>query len=353
MSFSIQYSRAIEQAIKTAYDAGIPMVAAAGNSKMDSKNAFPCAFSEVLCVGATNITYGFANVYGEDPRSPMGSNFGPVLDVLAPGDNVESVDISSDSAYILESGTSMASPAVAGAIAAWISREGPISSPPDAYTPVLNNSLSDIILDVPYNTPNLFLNVGKKREGGVEKLYEGGDTAPPFKAPDNWAKDREQIHENLKDKTVPQPFKDWHATPHYGLAPTLNCTYNEKVQVERRDLSVFINPWCNEIADQPITKKDQFKESFSVNPQGPGNRIIEQRFSANWIEDPVERNGRCEGNRIIREDDCRAAMWQVLDECAAHFGKKATSPRMGGSQQGKTDCVIYKIELKDLTSRDE
>jgi len=105
-------SRSLEDAIRACHSAGIPFVAAAGNLNMnnDSVPHFPSSFRvpNIVSVAATDANDSLASF----------SNHGRFsVDVTAPGDNIWSCGIASDSDYRYLSGTSMAAPHVAGALA--------------------------------------------------------------------------------------------------------------------------------------------------------------------------------------------------------------------------------------------
>lgn len=109
---------ALEAALKYAYERNVVCVAAAGND--GEAVLFPAAYDDYcLAVAATNNNderVTFLNS-SDDPLGPWESNFGPEVDVAAPGLYIWSCDLVSedpDFPYRLASGTSMAAPHVAG-----------------------------------------------------------------------------------------------------------------------------------------------------------------------------------------------------------------------------------------------
>jgi len=98
------YTRLLHEAIKYAYDAGVLLIASAGNDANEVKH-YPAAYEEVVAVAATM----------QPPSSYSFTNYGDWVEVAAPGDNIFSTFLNSSYAY--KSGTSMAAPHVAGVAA--------------------------------------------------------------------------------------------------------------------------------------------------------------------------------------------------------------------------------------------
>jgi len=120
MSFGVEgRDRAMEAAIRDAYNSGIVMVAAAGN---DGVNAFssPTDFKEVISVNASN---SFNN-------PTYWSDYGTYKDITAPGNLILSTIPGDDYDYM--SGTSMASPVVAGVVALMLDAN-PSLTPAEVY----------------------------------------------------------------------------------------------------------------------------------------------------------------------------------------------------------------------------
>lgn len=115
MSLGGGASRAVNAAIDNIERAGVVPVVAAGNEAQDARNDSPASAEAAITVGAIDQTNDeIANF----------SNFGPIVDVFAPGVDVLSVGIETDTATQVLSGTSMASPHVAGLAAYLMALEG-------------------------------------------------------------------------------------------------------------------------------------------------------------------------------------------------------------------------------------
>lgn len=122
------YSQALRDSIAAARAAGIVFVAAAGNESAnnDAVENFPSNYEEdnVIAVASTTRTDGLSSF----------SNYGVgLVEIGAPGSEILSLGISSDSDYTVKSGTSMATPHVAGAMALMKAQ-----FPSDTYRQLIN-----------------------------------------------------------------------------------------------------------------------------------------------------------------------------------------------------------------------
>ena len=104
-------------------------VAAAGNNAADAIKQSPASEQSIVTVGAVD----------RDNQIASFSNFGPVLDVFALGVGVRAAFIGSPQATAVLSGTSMASPAVAGTLALELSKYGK-ASPQDLQASLKKNA---------------------------------------------------------------------------------------------------------------------------------------------------------------------------------------------------------------------
>jgi cerevisin len=107
MSLGGGKSRALEEVVDAAVEGGLHFAVAAGNENKDACNTSPAGAQNAITVGASTLG---------DERAYF-SNWGPCVDVFAPGLNILSTWNTDETATNTISGTSMASPHVAGLIA--------------------------------------------------------------------------------------------------------------------------------------------------------------------------------------------------------------------------------------------
>jgi subtilisin family serine protease len=142
---------------------------AAGNSGSDACNFTPARTPAAITVGATDIN---------DNRASF-SNFGTCLDVFAPGVAITSAWITNDSATNTISGTSMASPHVAG-VAALILGDNPGFTGQQVRDAIVNNSTPNKVLNPGTGSPNRLLFVGAGGPPPVcSPVTNGTDVAIP------------------------------------------------------------------------------------------------------------------------------------------------------------------------------
>lgn len=131
---------------KALVQAGITVAVAAGNSSADACDTSPARVPEVITVGSTER---------DDGRSSF-SNYGSCLDIFAPGGNIVSTGINSGSATM--SGTSMASPHVAGAAALYLTANQ--SATPQQVRDALVENAGNTVGNPGNGSPNKLLYTG-------------------------------------------------------------------------------------------------------------------------------------------------------------------------------------------------
>jgi cerevisin len=152
MSLGGGKTQALDAVVNAAVAAGIHFAVAAGNDNADACNFSPAAAGKAVTVGASAL---------DDSRAYF-SNWGKCTDIFAPGLSIQSTWIGSKYAVNTISGTSMASPHIAGLLAYYLSLHPAIDS--QFYAPITPERLKadimkiatkDTLTDLPKDTPNL------------------------------------------------------------------------------------------------------------------------------------------------------------------------------------------------------
>jgi len=143
-------SKALYEAVRRVYDAGITMVCAAGNSAWERGYLdFPGTYNETMAIAAIK----------QNMQRAEFSSIGPNIDICAPG--YEIVSTTPSNTYSAYSGTSMASPFVAGLVALMISKHRslggrtPISGPKD-----VRDHLTKVAHDVSFDGQDNYTGYG-------------------------------------------------------------------------------------------------------------------------------------------------------------------------------------------------
>ena len=146
MSLGGGFSSSVNNAVANAVSAGVVFAVAAGNSNANACNYSPASAPSALTVGATTSS---------DARASY-SNYGTCLDLFAPGSSITSAWYTSNTATAVLSGTSMASPHVAGSAALYLS--GNTSATPSQVESALESAATTGKVTSPgTGSPNLLL----------------------------------------------------------------------------------------------------------------------------------------------------------------------------------------------------
>ncbi|OQE17012.1 hypothetical protein PENSTE_c022G04922 [Penicillium steckii] len=172
MSLGGGSSRTLDLAVNAAVDAGIHFAVAAGNDNADACNYSPAAAEKAVTVGASTLA---------DERAYF-SNYGKCTDIFGPGLNILSTWIGSKYAVNTISGTSMASPHIAGLLAYYVSLQPSDDSafavekitPKKLKEALISVATSGALSDIPSDTPNLLAWNGGGSSNYTEIVAQGG-----------------------------------------------------------------------------------------------------------------------------------------------------------------------------------
>lgn len=145
MSLGYPYSGAVNTAATNMINAGVFTAVASGNESQNACNVSPASASGTITVNASSSSNARASF----------SNYGGCTDIYAPGVSVRSAWLNSGTNTI--SGTSMASPHVAGTGALYKATYGDAASS-TVVSWIINNSTPNVISGNPTGTPNRLLN---------------------------------------------------------------------------------------------------------------------------------------------------------------------------------------------------
>jgi subtilisin family serine protease len=146
MSLGGGASSALDTAVNNSINDGVTYAIAAGNSNVDACTQSPARVANAITVGATDIN---------DARASF-SNFGTCVDIFGPGVNITSSWNASDTATNTISGTSMATPHVAG-VAALFLETNPGASPATVASAMISGSTTNHVTNPGTGSPNRLL----------------------------------------------------------------------------------------------------------------------------------------------------------------------------------------------------
>ncbi len=146
MSLGAVRSPAIDRAVKGSIETGVTYAVAAGNENANACFFSPANVGPALRVGASDIA---------DRRASF-SNKGACVDLFAPGVSIASAWATSDTATSTISGTSMASPHVAGVAALYMSTH-PDAAPAEVTGAVVLAATTGRLSGLGFRSPNLLL----------------------------------------------------------------------------------------------------------------------------------------------------------------------------------------------------
>ncbi|KAI9591008.1 peptidase S8 and S53 subtilisin kexin sedolisin [Syncephalis fuscata] len=141
MSLGGSKSRALDDAVSAAANAGVAVIVAAGNDHANACRESPAGSSRAFAVASSD----------RNDRQSSFSNYGPCARLYAPGSGIRSLAPNGGTTSM--SGTSMSSPHVAGVAALYLSARS-YSNVDELYSALVNNATPNVVSGVSQGTPN-------------------------------------------------------------------------------------------------------------------------------------------------------------------------------------------------------
>ncbi|MCC6318764.1 MAG: S8 family peptidase [Gemmatimonadaceae bacterium] len=159
MSLGGGFHAATNGAVNALVASGNSVVVAAGNNNANACGSSPASAVNAITVGSTGDPAGAAVPPAIPDRRSSFSNWGPCLDLFAPGRNIRAAWIGGAAVTALLSGTSMASPHAAGA-AALLRDKFPAWTPIMVRNSLVGNATLGIVTNPGAGSPNRLLYMG-------------------------------------------------------------------------------------------------------------------------------------------------------------------------------------------------
>ena len=338
-------------AVKYAYDAGVLIVAAAGNDAT-SNRMYPAAYDEVVAVSATDRFDDLA----------WFSNFGDWVEVAAPG-----VDIWStvwDNNYAYKSGTSMATPHVSG-VATLIWSRFP-SMTRDEVRAQLRNTADDL------GNPSFDNYYGYGRINAREAVQQPAPPPPPPPSVDGVAFRVEPKYTPVKKGDVfsahvsvyGADYADFTEVYAWQVLMEWNASVLEMADIAFGDFlsKPRIGYWGELIWDAPAGSYEVYVSDSSKYVSGYGlwikddfhketNMILEVRGTRLLLAYPLENSYTVAANGgaypypyTLDESDLSKAAWVNNDEGWAMMGVTTLGPAPGVSGDGWLVTLNFNVE---------
>ncbi|MEW1583150.1 S8 family serine peptidase [Streptomyces microflavus] len=272
MSIGGGKTQSVNDALTASISSGLTWVVAAGNNNQDSCSYSPSSTPSAITVGATNSRDARATGW----YNGQASNYGSCLDIFAPGDNIVSTSATGDNASRSDSGTSMASPHVAGA-AALLLAANPTWTPTQVRDKLNADATPGKVTDPRTGSPNRLLFTGTSGEDPTDP------TDPPTGKKFENTNDFPVLDEARVESPITVTGITGNAPAALAVTVDIPHTYRGDVRVELiapEGAAFLLKDYSTYDA------ADNIRGTYTVNASSkPANGIWKLRATDRWVND--------------------------------------------------------------------
>ena len=253
MSIAAPANSTIDAAVSNSIASGVTYAVAAGDFNSDAGTRSPSRVASAITVGGTNTI---------DSRVST-SNFGSVLDLFAPGQDIPTASHFGDTATTTRTGTAMAAAHVAGEAARYLQANA-TATPSEVSLAITSNATANKVFDPGTGSPNLLLNRPNGKIIFQRELANSNDTY--VVNPDG------SNRINLTNSPGAELFYVWsHDGTRVAIMPYCESNCNSAVQVINSDGTGAINvtdPGYDTGFESLCWSPDGSKVAFKSNKSG-------------------------------------------------------------------------------------
>ncbi len=292
---------ALDEAVSASVAAGVVYVVAAGNQGTTASNVTPAKVDAAITVGSYAFNGSFSDF----------SNYGPKVDILAPGEGILSMSPAGSGNNVTMTGTSMAAAHVTGAVALYLG-QNPSATPAQVEAALLADA-KDFVTNAPSSTTSKSVWVGQ--EGGTATIFEkrvsddDDDAEEDVEDGDMYldSSDLELVKDGgdqligmrFTGVSIPQGAAITNAYIQFTVDETNSGTTNLTIHGQDANDAASFSDDDDDISDRPTTSASVVWSPPAWNSVGAAGADQRTPDLSSIIQEIVDRGGWSSGNDMV------------------------------------------------------